>query len=447
MPQQRPDSVFRRRLVRLLEQLLEARFDGALGIWKLQLNLLRLQQDVQGAITREKKAEPQSQDLQRLRYVLRDCRRLGDAIAWLLLELDRRLVYPLADNQPTPVPPRTVWPEAVIAAAQFMSEQGMGFPILHDITDILRIGDLTFIRQGAPPLTVELKSSVDERQVDDQGVTRIQYAVRATHVDHDVPAETLAKHVTVSTKSDGVRMTGQRNRQFDRMMRARIRSTMPDNVPYELDGHTTISVSAGGNPGRLIPAVNKAIWEARRTGIGHAYGEGMFVFVALHDPEGDVANKTLALLEKVDAGSMLRPILPPGLENGLVVSSIPPPLDKTPERHLPYFLLPLPRRAILDMASGRLAIVVLYNPAVLAQAFEQAGFTVKFEQRPGGAAPAMVFEWTDTSAEGEQWRGEAGGLDIHLREMVMELKSPAYVIDMVKAMRVASSKAARSGQE
>lgn len=47
-----------------------------------------------------------------------------------------------------------------------LSERGWGFPILHDITQILRIGDIAFVQPHGEPRTVEIKTRLAEERVE-----------------------------------------------------------------------------------------------------------------------------------------------------------------------------------------------------------------------------------------------------------------------------------------
>ncbi|TMC47604.1 MAG: hypothetical protein E6J14_15245 [Chloroflexi bacterium] len=141
----------------------------------------------------------------------------------------------------------------------------------------------------------------------------------------------------------------------------------------------------------------------------------------------------------MNAAAMSLPIISPrDTRNALVIDSIPPSGVKAAELHLPYLLLPLPRRAILDLIAERLEVIVLWNPARVAQALEQEGFSVEFRSR-AGTSPAMIVAWKDSDVEGRQLQGEVHDLDRHLREMIMELLPLTYLLDIVKAMRVAAT--------
>lgn len=145
-----PDIVakpYLRRVVRWSKQLIGGRFESARALWQFQLDLLNLQREIQAAIG-QRKASPKDRQLEKQIARLEDARwharRLGDAIAWVLLHLDRRSIHALAKNNPTPVAPQDDHgSRGVIAIAEYLAGQGWGFP---DITDCLRVGDVTFVQ-------------------------------------------------------------------------------------------------------------------------------------------------------------------------------------------------------------------------------------------------------------------------------------------------------------
>jgi hypothetical protein len=115
-----------------------------------------------------------SSEVPALRQTLWHARRFGDALAWVLLHGDRSIILPLAENQRVPVPPDDERWQGVLALAFSMAKAGYGFPLLHDMTDILRIGDIPFVRPGKPPrpsqfVTVAVRVEDPLRGADDRG--------------------------------------------------------------------------------------------------------------------------------------------------------------------------------------------------------------------------------------------------------------------------------------
>jgi hypothetical protein len=85
---------------------------------------------------------------------------IGDALAWLLLERKESNILPLSENQPVRTTPSGYSLEGVIKIAELMHDNGAGFPLINDITSIIRVGDLTFINFDEPPLIIEVKTNL-----------------------------------------------------------------------------------------------------------------------------------------------------------------------------------------------------------------------------------------------------------------------------------------------
>ncbi len=63
----------------------------------------------------------------------------------------------------------------------------MGYPLLHDVTDLLRIGDVTFIKPGEPAITAEVKTRVVSSRPSETG-TVYEYRIELILGDEIVPA-------------------------------------------------------------------------------------------------------------------------------------------------------------------------------------------------------------------------------------------------------------------
>lgn len=150
-------AAFKKQLESLVVDLLGRRYWSADDMWNAQLRLLRLQRDIQAAIAR-RKAGPkrgEKEDLDALRDAMWHARRFGDAYAWVLFKGERTWIDPLAENERVPVPPESHSAQAVTAVAVELTSKGYGFPLLHDITEGLRVGDVTFFLGDERPRTIE----------------------------------------------------------------------------------------------------------------------------------------------------------------------------------------------------------------------------------------------------------------------------------------------------
>ena len=174
----------------LVRSLLEAKLASAEDVWNLEVSLVKYQLALSEAMSEETRAAQELKDetdlilssrvdgwKQRVgdlqtkvgdlrkrhevyNYALGVSCRFGDALAWVLLRQDENVLHSLSDNVPHGTVPRGVGLDGMLYAAQLLSNEGAGFPIIHDMTSALRIGDLTFVHPEHGTLTVEVKTHI-----------------------------------------------------------------------------------------------------------------------------------------------------------------------------------------------------------------------------------------------------------------------------------------------
>jgi hypothetical protein len=90
--------------------------------------------------------------------VCRQLRAVGDALAWRVAQYDRRYVIALSSNDsPGPMAGKSGLPHELGAAIEMRSQGSFG--LLHDLTNCLRIGDITEFKPDGSRLLWEIKSS------------------------------------------------------------------------------------------------------------------------------------------------------------------------------------------------------------------------------------------------------------------------------------------------
>jgi hypothetical protein len=179
------------RLEELVSRLLHHRYDSAQDLWTIQTDLARYQIELRAEIRKEgdlqketngkiaviasrregewkKEVQGLQADLKRsemrvhiLEHALSLSKQFGDAIAWLFLKGDEQRITALAVNEPNPPIPSGPSLQAMLAVAESFANAGAGFPLIHDVTNCLRVGDLTFcniLDDDDEPLTVEVKA-------------------------------------------------------------------------------------------------------------------------------------------------------------------------------------------------------------------------------------------------------------------------------------------------
>ena len=106
----------------------------------------------------------------------RQYRSIGDAMAWRAFDFRRRIILALCRNQPPGVMAGKAGLSAELERVD-AAWTGGSFAILHDLTNCLRIGDVTVFGPDGPPVTEEIKLNPKRR--DSAQLRRIQEAREA----------------------------------------------------------------------------------------------------------------------------------------------------------------------------------------------------------------------------------------------------------------------------
>jgi hypothetical protein len=423
------DAEFMRRLEALVLKLLRKRVRSPRGFWKLQLDLLALEREVQKAIAWAKadQAPDSYRKLRDFRGTLWQARRFGDAIAWLMFKGDRRQIYPLSENSKVPVPPDDHGSRGVIGVAQAMYPK-YGFPILHDITDILRVGDVSFIKPDEPPLTVEIKTTV----VDDKTDGKVRTInLNATAIWPQPEASGHPRSDRRPPQPRQAAMSSPRfHRQLERLSAAQLLRGADAGSTAVVSGRKTMIVEPpGSRPTSHWPLISRLVRRARRYGYACGVADKAVFYLVMYDRSGVGARVADSVSSDLLASGILFLNPEDTQRNSLWVVAMPEPGRDGPLRYQPYFLYPLPQSWIVDLLHGRLVIVACLNIGRVAASLEEAGFAT--EDQGGGQFPFVFHEW---NREGCRWRGSMPSIGEHLTEMVMEGMSLDYVVDLAKAV-------------
>ncbi|MEU4009483.1 hypothetical protein AB0H30_13525 [Streptomyces pseudogriseolus] len=421
-------------------------FSDAAGFWSFQLKLLSLQRKIQGAIADEKKrvkvARAGAESVKALQQVRWQARRLGDAFAWLVLKLDRKAIRPLAENSPVPISQEGHGSRGADAVSQYLASQGWGFPLLHDITDCLRIGDVTFVRpQGDSTSlrTVELKTRLlgEESSSSDEGPL-LHYSVTVSFLSS--PEDALEFEATVPEGQEGQapeqvvegpsspRQDRRIEKQFKRMSKALTLQEAADSQIFEVDGNSTMSLLVESSSEGHWGKINELIEESRTTGYASVCIDKAFMYVALYSSdgvtEGSVANPRI--LDDLKATEFLSEGGKHG--NFLEISAIPAQETRAAQLYMPFYLYPISQVAISDFMHGRLVVVALTNAGRIAEALERDGFDVTIP--PGTRSPSDSIS---VAIPAERLRFE--GLGFHIRESIHECKGMDFILDVARGIR------------
>jgi len=308
--------------------------------------------------------------------------------------------------------------------AGILAEQGHGFPLLHDITDLLRTGDLTLIKPGSTPHAVEVKTRVaGQRPTGD--LVEFEYEVSVwPDPTFDPSAEGAATPTALRPKP---------MRQISRLVGAKQEMLAELGVPFHRAGSQVPSAVIEGEDVPGPPAwqeLRRVVRAAKRSGYASSAIDDTFLYVAIYDSAG-VTNHTYARLGNRVSEDLLRSgiLFENPTDNALSLYSIPHDERGGPQLFMPYFLLPLPRSHILDILHGRLIVVNLVNLGRIASLMRGVGLDV--ELRDGSAqlvSDPLVVSRTFTDNEGHSIRGDFHHLQRHLTEMAMEFRPAAYIV-------------------
>jgi hypothetical protein len=445
---------FLARLESMVRLLIGGEYSGGEQLWQLQLDLLELQGDVQAEIasvkSRRLKDTKYHADLRALRWTRQQARRFGDAIAWLYLGLNRKLIYPLANNVRVTAASDTHGKQAATALAVALSNEGWGFPLLHDITDCLRIGDVTFI--GPDDIhTVEAKTQVIEEAVQDDGRTSTSYRVTLisasplptaadSFIGRHIPDDRPPSRYLTEPPPRVVR-------QIERMNEARAHQ---DAEPNRLHSHASklfITTETHAALGDNTPAMVRVVESAYATGYGSEAVEDTFLYVAFYASDGlsDEVIKDERLIVDLQSSGIL---FEDPERNSLVVSALPTNDRRGAELYLPYYLLPLPLNAVVDMMRNRLVVLILTNGGRIVSALEKAGFKITNDSSKSGGFSFIASSVIDSDdLPGRHFNIELHNLHRHVSEMICEFGSVRNLVGVADAMTRVSRLAIRDHGE
>jgi len=445
------DVRFLRRIEKLGRELLAGKYPGgAQQLWDLQLRLLDLQRAIQREIATTKRT-PRSPEraatLERLQWARWQARHLGDAYAWVLLGLDSQTLVPLGENTPGSVPPDSVGMQGVLAIAQTLGSNGAGFPIVNDITDCLRIGDITFVEPTANHereiATVEVKSRLVSEQIHPDGGRSAKLSIEVHSISRtDLLGKARAR---IPVGEEGASVTPPRRlpdrrleQQVRRMSRATERQSLEPNAIGEVDGKPFISLDLQLDDGsEHWSALRRAIRRARRNGLAVEAADEAFVYIAVYDPLDLTAAIKLGLAGP--SFDELQKILPPEQDrdarDAIVINHVLPPVERRQAyASMPYFLASIPKTSIFDLMNRRMAIVVVVNPGWIARSLESEGFSISIKPR-GGHMPEFQVSCAVADAKGNKFRLTMPGFDHDLHEALANFRSAPSLVQKYVVQR------------
>ncbi|MCW2786966.1 MAG: hypothetical protein JWP74_3483 [Marmoricola sp.] len=430
-----------RQVERLAQRLLKFDLVNVDDLWRLQVDLLTLQHEIQKAISNVKALPKTKRDqtkLERLRSARWSSRQLGDAIAHVLLHNDRQFISAHSENDSVPIGKRDRGMDGVIAIAEGLSNKGWGFPLLHDITDCLRIGDVTFIRRGREPeyVTIEVKTKVLRETPHDDGMTEVQAQIMVLtqrNIDPDTGLP-LSEQRDFSIDVANPPPINRIQRQADRMRQALIKGTASNGLIEGLEQPTlnlTVTLSTKSH----WKTLRRLIRQSRSAGWAGALVDDGFYYLVVYSTEpfdSKVLEETDILATIVGRFSQSKVV-----EERAVILMLVPDRETTHTRaHLPYFLYNIPRRAVFDILHDRLQILVVVNPGHICDRLRDEGIEV--DVRPQKTGPSDIVTVSTHEVDGVVYRSESHQFPAFLADTVAEFHSMDYLVGMVKGTQRAA---------
>ena len=443
-----PVKRYLRKIDKLAGQLLGADFGGPQGLWDFQEQLMAIQREIQQSITAAKKSlrdSAQHAQLEDLRVARWNARRLGDAFAWIVLGNDIKTIVPLTENHKVPITSDDHGSRGAIAIASHLAGEGWGFPLLHDVTDCLRIGDVTFVRPGdvgREIQTVEVKTRLEQRVGGEDGTATETLNVSVIYPlnppmpsDEQGSVKSFAPTPTPENKAREARV----DRQLARMTKAEAKRNAPEGLSVDADGQGSISTTIEGSTESHWPTLRRLIRRARTRGHATETVENTFLYEVFYSPDGFSAE----MLEKFDIAD---DVIQSGIFiedrkdlNSLIISQIPGREGRGAYRCLPYFLYPIPKTAISDLLHGRLTIIVIVNPGRIVEALERGGFSVSSPPNKNiMEGDELVLTVREKDPQDIAYIIELHGLGYYFEELVHEFKSVDHLLLMANGMRAAA---------
>jgi len=214
-------------------------------------------------------------------------RRLGDALAWLLFLYERKTLFPFARNNRTPVSVNSDddGTRGVEMTAQNLIDQKWGLPIMPDITDCLRIGDISLLSFGdsaeehhVQTIEVTTTRTSTKPQPDGSDLITLQVRMIATEPFYQLDA---APPELLPAAPKKLRDDRRLDKQVEQMTRAMAYRDVENDVLAEVDGHPHMSLLTGIEDLHHWADLRRAIRQARKEGYAYFWVDD-FIGYSVH---------------------------------------------------------------------------------------------------------------------------------------------------------------------
>ena len=393
--------------------------------------------------------------LEALRRLLWYSRCLGDALAWQVLLFDRKAIAALMRGNRPPVQQETHSAKAVFALAGHLLSQQFGIPIVHDITNWLRIGDITFMRPGEESRswrfqTVELKSSLDQSRITDEGlveatVTVNVYSNESLELSTNVDKQTRAALETPTPPETSSKRPYKQDRRLDKQFRRLdqmvSRRDMKDNAITTIDGIPNVVFRLPHADTHRWSDFRRAIRRARRDGFS-CFSIDQFIGYGIFYRKEGVSEEHIAKFREPFIEHVQSELLEAngGHAKGfLLVRQIPLKEEYDVEGFpfMRFFSYDIPQIAVADLLRNRLLVTATVNYGRLDAALIDQGFAVDHEDSgyrysidvawPSGETFRLGIPASHVSREVERALYEFSGLDDVVQKVAAVKRLPEMI--------------------
>lgn len=468
------------RLEGLVRRLLEHDFGSAQDIWDIEVDLIQFQIELQEAITEEKTTRRRISDeihavrtasapewkdqvralQQELRradnrmrihnYSYRLSRRFGDTLAWVLLGGKEQRILPLTEAQRTPSVPSGPSLQGMLGIAEAFSSAGAGFPLLHDMTNCLRVGDITFILPDKAPVTIEVKTqllgqreNVLDMRVAVYGPVEPEWWDKVNANLRESSSAPSSAETGEDTKGHSEhRLNSRLRRQIGRMGRAKALQESQPGVAFETPQGEGLIIHA---PSMDTPhnrgVLRDLVLRAKEIGFASIVVDDAFVYVATYN-DPPIAYPWSDKADVPHGDRLVAAIASSGIwfsepsKNALWLASTWSYLtDDVPAHIMPFFLYDITPDLVIEMLCGRLTVHVFVNLGKLVAAVERTGLSARLPKGDAEVASRFVPVWTEVGLpDGSRVQVELHGLAHTAAKIAYEFLSVAGFVDIVTAM-------------
>lgn len=323
-------------------------------------------------------------------------KQLADALVWMLLGFDEQKIGAQSINHPNPSLPQGLSLHGMLAVAESLASAGLGFPVINDLTNCLRVGDITFIHPEGEPLPVEVKTGEPINVKGDTATLPITWyyvgnSERFKRAMEKLRDKSLQVRESLAEGEQAAppprRIDPRLRRQLERMAHVKAFQEARHGEPIEALGPEYVPVVPVGY--KLCrdqfhwDTIRELADKAKVAGHASRAVDGAFLYSAIYidkskiDTSGGGIRFPFERALAEDRESLL-PLCDEREKNCISTNSTLDYLEGevTPDVR-PLFTYPLPVEQIVDLLRGRLIFLVEVNVGKVVEALGRAGLRAR----------------------------------------------------------------------